>query len=134
MKTRCCRCRALIEYGNTYCDVCKPKVIKQNKSGLRNKEIESTTKSSRWKSLRKKILLRDKCCILCKNRDGYFNLKRLQVHHIVKRVDDESLIFEPSNLVTLCRDCHEEVEKLSPTEQKKILGTYDKELISYFLL
>lgn len=134
MKTRCRGCRSLIDYGETYCDKCYSAVIKAKKDGLKNKRVEATTKSSRWKAVRRRILLRDKCCILCLNRDKYINLHNLQVHHIVKRVDDEDLIYEPSNLVTLCRNCHEEVELLPPEKQKELLGDYNKEIDNNFLL
>lgn len=134
MKTRCRGCRTLIDYGNTYCDKCYSAVIKAKKDGLKNKRVEATTKSARWKAVRQRILLRDKCCILCFNRDKYVNLHRLQVHHIIKRVDNEDLIYEPSNLVTLCRDCHEEVELLSPDKQRELLGNYNKEIYKDSLL
>lgn len=134
MKTRCSRCRTLIDYGNTYCDKCYSAIIKAKKDGLKNKRVEATTKSSRWKAVRRRILLRDKCCVLCLKRDNYVNMKNLQVHHIVKRVDNEDLIYEPSNLVTLCRNCHEEVELLSPEKQKELLGDYNKEIYSERLL
>lgn len=120
VKTRCCGCRCLIDFGNTYCDKCKSVVIKRNRS--KNKEIEATTKSGRWKAVRLTILRRDKCCVLCFKRHGVYNLKNLQVHHIEKRVDRPDLIYEPTNLVTLCRDCHEEVELLSPHQQIELLG------------
>lgn len=138
MKTRCRGCRKLIPYGNTYCEDCNSTILKRKKEDVKQDErrnaIEKTTKSSRWKALRKAVLLRDKCCILCFNKYHYINAEDLQVHHIVKRVDDESLIYEPSNLVSLCRDCHEEVEKLKPTEQRKILGEYNKEINNNFKL
>ena len=134
MKTRCSRCRTLIDYGNTYCERCYSVIIKAKKDGLKNKRVEATTKSARWKEVRRRILLRDKCCILCLNRDNYINMNKLQVHHIIKRVDNEDLIYEPSNLVTLCRTCHEEVELLPPNKQKELLGEYNKEIYVESLL
>lgn len=133
VKTRCRRCRCLIDYGNTYCDRCKSATLKENKKGLKNKRVEATTKSGAWKSVRGQILLRDKSCILCRNRDNYFNIRNLQVHHIIKRVNDESLIYEPKNLVTLCRQCHDEIEELPVAKQIELLGEYKKE-IDYTLL
>lgn len=133
MKTRCSKCRTLISYGERFCDKCKTATNKENKESLKNKVVESTTKSSRWKALRRQILLRDKMCLLCWNRDRFINMKGLQVHHIVKRVDDETLIYEPNNLVTLCRNCHEEMEKLPIVLQRKALGDYEKS-IEYTLL
>ncbi|GAA0071677.1 hypothetical protein UT300003_32020 [Clostridium sardiniense] len=132
MKTRCRQCRKLIDFGNTFCDECKSKITKERKKGLKDKNVEATTKSTRWKALRSKIVQRDKCCVLCLRR-GFIEYRSLQVHHLVKRVDDNSLIYEPSNLVTVCRNCHEELEKLSLKEQKELLGDFNKE-ISFRLL
>ena len=129
MKTRCRACRKLIEYGNTFCNECKSKVTKERKTGLKRKDVESAIKNSRWKALRMRIIQRDKCCLLCYKR-GYIEYRTLQVHHLVKRVDDTDLIYEPSNLVTLCRSCHEEMEKLSLMEQKQLLGEYNTEIHS----
>lgn len=128
MKTRCRNCRKLIEFRTSLCEECSKKLRKDyKKNSSKNIElVESTTKSSRWKKLRKQIILRDKCCCrLCMKR-GYVEFRKLEVHHIVKRVDDPSLIYEPSNLVTLCRTCHEEMEKLNVVEQKRIIGDVEE--------
>lgn len=127
MKTRCKRCRKLIDYGATYCLSCDSKIRADKKATMQNKDIEATTKSSRWKSLRAEILRRDNgCCLLCFKR-GIIEYRTLQVHHIVKRVDNPELIYEPSNLVTVCRQCHEEVELLSIKEQRELFGEFNKE-------
>ena len=133
MKTRCAKFRKLIDYGNSYCDKCYSTILRDRKNSVKNKRVESTTKSAQWKAVREKVILRDKCCLLCLKRRGYFELRALQVHHIIKRVEDESLIYDPSNLVTLCRSCHEEMEKLSVKEQRDLLGEYKKE-IDYSIL
>lgn len=130
MKTRCNKCRTLIDYGNSLCDECKSKYIKDKKQGLKNKDAEKHIKSAMWRKVRQQILLRDKCCVLCFKK-GVFEHRQLQVHHIVKRTDDISLAYEPSNLVTLCRVCHEEVEKLTPNEQRQLLQYKPKELEFY---
>lgn len=122
IKTRCRRCKTLIDFKTTYCKDCNTKINNAKKESLRNKEVEATTKSSRWKSLRAEIVRRDGGrCVLCFKR-GFITYRGLQVHHIVKRVDDTDLIYEPSNLITVCRDCHEEIEKLSPKKQRELLG------------
>ena len=133
MKTRCAKCRKLIDYGNSYCDKCYSTILRDRKNSVKNKRVESTTKSAQWKAVREKVILRDKCCLLCLKRRGYFELRALQVHHIIKRVEDESLIYDPSNLGTLCRSGHEEMEKLSVKEQRDLLGEYKKE-IDYSIL
>lgn len=136
MKTRCRNCRTLIDYGKTYCSKCEEKVKKQRKQYTTEKvrEADKYTKTATWQSLRKEIIMRDKgCCVLCLLR-GRIEYRQLQVHHIVKRVDNLSLAYERSNLVTLCRTCHEEVEKLSPNKQRELLKIKKpKEEISFLL-
>lgn len=136
MKTRCRNCRVLIDYGNTYCSRCEEKVKKQRKhyTTERVKEADKYTKTATWQSLRKEIIIRDNgCCSLCFLR-GKIEYRQLQVHHIVKRVDDLSLAYERSNLVTLCRPCHEEVEKLSPKAQRELLKIEEPKNEVSFLL
>lgn len=123
MKTRCRSCRTLIPFGESYCEKCflNYKKQRQKYTTKRVREADKLTKTAIWQSLRQKIIIRDKgCCVLCFLR-GRVEYRKLQVHHIVKRVDDLSLAYEPSNLVTLCRKCHEEVEKLSPAQQRVLL-------------
>jgi 5-methylcytosine-specific restriction endonuclease McrA len=60
-----------------------------------------------YKDWRKKVLRRDsyKCQMPgCKRRG-----KRMQVHHIQKWSAASSLRYETSNGITLCWDCHKEV-------------------------
>ncbi len=136
MKTRCRNCRTLIDYGNTYCSRCNEEVKKQRKQYTteRVREADKYTKTATWQSLRKEIIIRDKgCCVLCFLR-GRIEYRQLQVHHIVKRVDDLSLAYDRDNLVTLCRNCHEEVEKLSPQKQRELLNMQESEKEISFLL
>lgn len=136
MKTRCRNCRALIEFGESLCSKCEERFKKQRKQYTteRVKEADKYTKTATWQSLRKEIIRRDNgCCVLCLLR-GRIEYRQLQVHHIVKRVDNLSLAYERSNLVTLCRTCHEEVEKLPPYKQRELLNLEEsKEEISFLL-
>lgn len=136
MKTRCGNCRTLIDYGNTFCEKCKKIITKHKKQQITEKvkEADKYTKTATWQSLRKEIIIRDKgCCVLCFKR-GRIEYRKLQVHHIVKRVDDITLAYERDNLVTLCRTCHEEVEKLTPRQQRKLLEKEKLEEEVNFLL
>ena len=133
MKTRCAKCKKLISYGQTYCEDCASKITKEKKKNMNFKELDNLLKRKEWIATRKKILLRDKgLCVLC-FKNGVIEHRGLQVHHIVKRIDDMSLMYEPSNLVTVCRSCHEKLEKLPVDKQKALLGNFDKD-ISYNLL
>ena len=136
IKTRCKRCRRLIEYGNSFCNECKPIVGREKRDNRSNmtKEADKFVNTSMWRSIRKEIILRDKgVCRLCMLRGFIWN-KSLQVHHIYKRCDYPSMAYERGNLVTLCRNCHEEVEKLEPKEQCKLLNiNLPQEEIHYLL-
>lgn len=135
MKTRCAGCRALIEYGNTYCDNCYKNKIEKNKQTQRAKlkKADDTLKTPQWKATRSRVMERDNfCCRLCLLRN-YVETRTLQVHHIHKRVDRPDLTFNESNLVTLCRTCHEEVEKLPPAKQLELLKLGDIEEIEFEL-
>ena len=136
IKTRCKNCRTKIEFKETFCEKCNQNIRKKRKedASIRMKEADKYTKTSTWQSLRKEIIIRDKgCCVLCFIRKR-IEYRGLQVHHIVKRVDDISLAYERDNLVTLCRSCHEEVEKLTPKEQRKLLNKEENiEKVNYLL-
>lgn len=130
MKTRCISCRKKIDFGKTRCDDCNSKNLKERKDGLKDKKAEDLIRSSRWRKVRQQIIRRDKCCVLCL-KSGYLEYKGLEVHHIVKRTDNLELAFDPSNLVTVCKMCHEKLEKLPPVKQKELLDYAPKELEFY---
>ena len=69
--------------------------------------------SFKWQKVRDRVKDRDHyLCRLCLPGDGYkrLNNENLEVHHIVPIEQDESLAFDESNLITLCRQHHEEAE------------------------
>lgn len=47
----------------------------------------------------------------CQSCEKKFKKERLTVHHIIPR--DKGGNNEPSNLITLCHDCHNEIEELN---------------------
>lgn len=56
-------------------------------------------KTPHWKSLRKQVIERDRCCIICQKRGE-------NVHHMVYR---KLLNVTPDDLVFLCQSCHTNV-------------------------
>lgn len=73
--------------------------------------------STKWKRKRKAILKRDKYqCQLCK-RYGRIR-EATMVHHKIEVEDDPSLALVDSNLVSLCKQCH---EKMHPEKASKAL-------------
>lgn len=56
--------------------------------------------TSRWKKLRREILLENKCCQMCGST------LQLEVHHRVRPKGEEELFFDKDNLVLVCEVCH----------------------------
>lgn len=76
-----------------------------NWNGGYSPERQSAYARSAWKELAKKILKRDNYA--CKDCSiGHVNGHKLIVHHIKEWSRFPELRFEPSNLITLCQDCH----------------------------
>ena len=109
-----CSCGAKITLGEE-CNECNA-AKKQDKNeymreyNKRNSEVQKPLATKRWKDLRRFIIHRDKgVCQRCLAKKGVFNSKDLQVHHIKPRIKYPALIFDESNLVTLCRTCNLEL-------------------------
>ena len=66
--------------------------------------------STRWQRVREQALERD--CYICRMclEQGFINHNSLEVHHICKIEENESLAYELDNLLTLCSEHHKEVE------------------------
>jgi 5-methylcytosine-specific restriction endonuclease McrA len=135
IKARCRKCRTKIEYGKSYCMECSQKV-QTERNAHKNKKINSGSKisSRKWIKVREQIIIRDNgVCVLCLLKYNRIFSKGLEVHHIVKRVDNPSLMYSFDNLVTVCRECHEELEKLSPEKQRKLLNKEESEGLDFSL-
>jgi len=73
----------------------------------KNKEILAPLSSVRWRKLRSLIIKRDNsCCHRCFVKFNLINSVELQVHHIKPRTIHPELMFEESNLLTLCKTCN----------------------------
>ena len=67
--------------------------------------LEKFYDSPIWKRRRESILKRDG--YLCQNCKRYGRLRPAQtVHHIQHLDEHPELAFTPSNLISLCNDCH----------------------------
>jgi hypothetical protein len=49
-------------------------------------------------------------CQVCL-RNGIYNCEDIEVHHAIKIDDNKELAFEPSNLITLCREHHRQADE-----------------------
>jgi 5-methylcytosine-specific restriction endonuclease McrA len=106
-KKICSHCGKMIDF-NEVCS-CKRSNNNEYKKLYRQKNKESLKPLStkRWKKIRSLIIKRDKgCCQRCLIKYGIINTKDLQVHHIKPRIDYPELMFDESNLITLCKTCN----------------------------
>ena len=49
-------------------------------------------------------------CEVCRDK-GIYIYDNLEVHHITKVKDDESLLLDNWNLICLCQECHKQADK-----------------------
>lgn len=72
-----------------------------------NKELKKMLNSKQWKDVRSMVIKRDGgMCNRCYVQLGTVNSNQLQVHHIKPRNKYPELMYEPNNLITLCKFCN----------------------------
>ena len=104
---------------------CSQKPLKKEKQ-TEEKKIRRTWK---WTILSKMVRTRDKyLCQVCK-RSGRFVFENISVHHIVKVADNKELVFETTNLITLCKEHHKQADegKISNKELMHIVEEQERD-------
>lgn len=86
------------------------------KGGKWNNRVQVLAHTS-YRTLRKKIIKRDKHCRLCGSTNN------LVVHHIKQRKDHPEQTWDPDNLTTLCKKCHSEIHR-KKLGQSSLLPTF----------
>lgn len=87
-------------------EVCPKKPARDYTQRGERTEAQRTRSSSAWTRKAVRIKERDRyLCLACLAR-GIYTWRDLETHHIVPIAADETLAFDDSNLITLCRDCH----------------------------
>lgn len=107
-KKKTCSCGRIIGFSETCkCQAKGHRNKYQRDYYHKNKEILGPLNTVRWKKLRSLIIKRDKgYCQRCFIKYGNINGENLQVHHIKPRIDYPELIWEETNLITLCKTCN----------------------------
>ena len=76
------------------------------------REANKVHHSNRWTKMSLSIRERDKfLCVYCLEHDKHVNMTDIEVHHIVPIEQDSDRAYESSNLISLCREHHEQAEK-----------------------
>lgn len=107
----CHRCFKIVKIDETCeCVAAARKEYKNEYSRMyseENAEIVKPLKTQEWKRLRTNIIHRDGgYCQRCLNLLDMLTTKKLEVHHIIPRSERPDLMFDPSNLITVCSTCN----------------------------
>jgi 5-methylcytosine-specific restriction endonuclease McrA len=105
-RKKTCSCGRIIPEG-TRCE-CKRKKKRDYMREYQRNEVDNPLKTTRWsKHVRPYVLRRDNyLCQRCLHKFGEANPKELQVHHIKSRKNYPDLVFDTSNLLTVCKTCN----------------------------
>jgi 5-methylcytosine-specific restriction endonuclease McrA len=99
-----CKCGRKIAHNEECC------VKKNNFSKQSFKNVEESVKlmnTTRWRKLRKRILERDDFhCQRCFIKYKILTKTNLEVHHIKPRHKYPELVYDETNLVTICKTCN----------------------------
>jgi hypothetical protein len=107
--------------------ICFGEAVKDWRAGVYGKNYKAMTglEKAEWKILRDSIIERDNfTCLRCE--DKFRSKSKLTVHHVVPRADGGSN--DPSNLVTLCSQCHDFVEMNDLKTIIDIIGSIEVEV------
>lgn len=95
MTLRLCRCGAIVK---DRCEKCNPHRKKAN-----------VKYNAAWDKLSRRYRKAHPLCQECE-RNGFIT-PATEVHHIVKVADDPSRLLDVTNLMSVCRACHEKIER-----------------------
>lgn len=131
----CCKCGAVTQYPNRYCDKCQKIVEKENKENQKtiNKRYDTNKrdnkyvqfyKSKEWRILKeKKLLATQYMCEECqrlKEEDSTYRVcLATEVHHIETLKDNWNKRLDYSNLKSLCHRHHDQVHNRFGSRKKK---------------
>lgn len=101
-------CPVIVREGGYCLQHQKQQDVRYRQTWLR-KEASEFYNSTAWKALRLKKLSIDPFCERCCIRG--ISRFAIDVHHILKRTDYPARALDITNLMSLCKECHTEIEK-----------------------
>ena len=112
------RCNNLVEMKDRYCPSCaKGKAIEKQEHNkkydqlVRDPKIVKFYHSRPWKITREYILVRDNfLCQHCLKMDPPQITSAELVHHIIELKEDWSMRIATTNLVSVCKACHNAID------------------------
>ncbi len=124
LKKLCPRCnKNVINYTDKYCDECSKNVSKEKAD--RNREYDKNVRkninvygSKQWHKVRQEALSRDHgLCVYCMKKYNKISYASL-VHHIEEVNDNANRVYLIYNLISLCRQCHDDVHVMYNKDDK----------------
>lgn len=88
--------------------------------------VDGSARGREFKRVRMAVRWRDEVCRACGAEKAGPSGRRLHVHHLVAE-DDADNPHEPTNLISLCSQCHQNLEGLSVQEQLNRCDIQDRE-------
>ena len=80
-----------------------------------NEQYKALINTTRWIRLRRAVISSHPLCVRCEE-EGRITLAQ-EVHHVVpvetavSREQMEALMYNPANLIPLCRECHHSIHR-----------------------
>lgn len=106
MKISCPYCGGMHERG----EICPKKPKRRYR--YEDREAYKVHRSYKWTELSLSIRKRDAfLCIYCLRHDKRINNRDIEVHHITPIGTDNEKSYDRYNLISLCREHHEQAEK-----------------------
>lgn len=104
----CARCSVLVTDGGSYCPAHKAQAEQRRAIADRERgSPQSRGYDAFWRRVRKQALREHPLCQRCEEA-GRVTAASI-VHHIIAIEDAPRLRLDLANLMTLCRECHEEI-------------------------
>lgn len=111
-------CSRLTEGNNKYCSLHQYLNVEDEKR--RQQYFASATSdfqylynNPKWKSLQQQQLRANPVCQLCGQAQA------TEVHHVIPHRGNEDLFYDPSNLISLCHNCHSEETRKEVLQRQK---------------
>lgn len=105
-KKKTCTCGKVINYDEV-CSCKESRNAYQREYYAKHKDANKELRTARWAKKRQFIISRDRnYCQRCFYKYGIIESHKLQVHHIKPRSLYAHLMYEDSNLITLCKTCN----------------------------
>lgn len=128
---RCPNCHKLFQ--GKACPVCSKKYAKANaKKRQDENEARKLYASALWKKVRKIIRIKyQDYDIWLLGAGQVYSCEKPYIHHIIERDENPNLIYNEDNLITVCKESHEEIHQWYKTDKKAAIERIQKGIVKF---